>query len=92
MILDEKQKKLLSRILVDSPAPGDGQEFVKLLGHIEVDALRRSIGGDDTQSRLFQGQAMLRFFLLSNRTRFSPRRQALGFRLSCPDSFIISHD
>jgi len=58
MNLGEQQIKLLARIGNDSPVRGDGQEFVKLLRILEIDALEQSVMPDDVRSRWGQGQAM----------------------------------
>ncbi len=58
MILSDQQKKMLARIAVDSPVRGDGQELLKLLTLMEIDALREGRILEDRQSRLMQGQSM----------------------------------
>jgi len=58
MKLDEQQQKLLARIACDSPQRGDGQEFIKLLSVLEIDALKSSKTPADVDSRWMQGQAM----------------------------------
>ncbi|RJP48721.1 MAG: hypothetical protein C4586_08365 [Anaerolineaceae bacterium] len=59
MTLKDDQRKLLSRIMVDSPNRGDGQKLVELLDAMEIDSLKQSRAAiENVTSRWLQGESL----------------------------------